>query len=85
MPSAAASYKQKHLNLWINALQPWLSLDGWRKGQTDEWRSVLTPAQQEAACAQLSARVRERFAWSNNPVHPPYPQPRRTNRAGVQL
>ncbi|PYR30337.1 MAG: hypothetical protein DMF90_27935, partial [Acidobacteria bacterium] len=26
------------MNLWINALQPWLSLDGWRKGQTDEWR-----------------------------------------------
>jgi phage terminase large subunit-like protein len=37
MPSAAASYKQKHLNLWVNALQPWLSLDGWRKGQTEGW------------------------------------------------
>lgn len=35
MPSAAASYKQKHLNLWVNAAQPWLSLDGWRAGQRD--------------------------------------------------
>jgi phage terminase large subunit-like protein len=32
---AAAAYQQKHLNLWVNTLQPWLSLDGWRKGQTD--------------------------------------------------
>jgi phage terminase large subunit-like protein len=35
IPSAAATYKQKHLNLWLNASAPWLSLDGWRKGQTD--------------------------------------------------
>ena len=34
MPSAAATYKQKHLNLWVNALLPWLSLDGWRAGQS---------------------------------------------------
>lgn len=31
---AAAAYQQKHLNRWINASQPWLSLDGWRKGQS---------------------------------------------------
>jgi phage terminase large subunit-like protein len=37
MPSAAAAYKQKHLNLWVNALLPWLSLDGWRAGQTTDW------------------------------------------------
>ena len=37
MPSAAAAYKQKHLNIWINATQPWLSLDGWRKGQHPGW------------------------------------------------
>jgi phage terminase large subunit-like protein len=37
MPSAAAAYKQKHLNLWVNALLPWLSLDGWRAGQTSDW------------------------------------------------
>jgi phage terminase large subunit-like protein len=34
MPSAAATYKQKHLNLWVSAAQPWLSLDGWRLGQS---------------------------------------------------
>jgi phage terminase large subunit-like protein len=34
MPSAAATYKQKHLNLWVNQSQPWLSLDGWRAGQS---------------------------------------------------
>lgn len=35
MPSAAATFKQKRLNLWVNTAQPWLSLEGWRKGQTD--------------------------------------------------
>lgn len=37
IPSAAASYKQKHLNLWVNSDQPWLSLDGWQKGQHTDW------------------------------------------------
>jgi phage terminase large subunit-like protein len=34
MPAAAATYQQKHLNLWVNSSQPWLSMDGWRKGQS---------------------------------------------------
>lgn len=34
IPSAAASYKQKHLNLPGNATAPCLAVDGWRKGQT---------------------------------------------------
>jgi phage terminase large subunit-like protein len=34
MPSAAAEFKQKRLNLWVNASQPCLSVEGWRKGQT---------------------------------------------------
>ena len=34
MPAAAATFKQKRLNLWVNADAPWLSLDGWRRGQT---------------------------------------------------
>jgi phage terminase large subunit-like protein len=34
MPPAAAAFKQKRLNLWVQALTPWLSLEGWRKGQT---------------------------------------------------
>jgi phage terminase large subunit-like protein len=33
IPSAAATYKQKHLNLMVNASSPCLSVDGWRKGQ----------------------------------------------------
>ena len=35
MPAAAATYKQKHLNLWVNSDQPWLSMDGWNAGQSD--------------------------------------------------
>src|SRR5262245_50686959 len=34
MPAAAASFKQKRLNLWVNATAPCLSVDGWRKGQS---------------------------------------------------
>jgi len=34
MPPAAAEFKQKRLNLWVNADTPWLSMDGWRKGQS---------------------------------------------------
>lgn len=37
MPNAAAAFKQKNLNLWVNADAPWLSLDGWRRGQST-WR-----------------------------------------------
>lgn len=33
IPSAAATYKQKHLNLLVNASNPCLSVDGWRSGQ----------------------------------------------------
>lgn len=36
IPSAAATYKQKHLNLLVNATAPCLSVDGWRKGQNPE-------------------------------------------------
>ncbi len=34
IPAAAAGYQQKHLNLWVNVDAPWLSMDGWRKGQS---------------------------------------------------
>ena len=34
IPAAAATFKQKRLNLWVNATAPCLSLDGWRKGQS---------------------------------------------------
>lgn len=34
IPAAAATFKQKRLNLWVNATAPCLSIEGWRKGQT---------------------------------------------------
>jgi phage terminase large subunit-like protein len=34
MSTAAAAFKQKRLNLWVNAIAPWLSLEGWRRGQS---------------------------------------------------
>lgn len=34
IPAAAATFKQKRLNLWVNATAPCLSVDGWRKGQS---------------------------------------------------
>lgn len=34
MPAAAAAFQQKRLNVWVNTAAPWLSLDGWRRGQT---------------------------------------------------
>lgn len=41
IPSAAASYKQKHLNLWINTAAPSLSVEGWRRGQTSwQWSEL---------------------------------------------
>ena len=36
IPSAAATFQQKRLNLWVNATAPCLSVDGWRTGQT-QW------------------------------------------------
>lgn len=36
IPAAAATYKQKHLNLLVSTLTPCLPLDGWKKGQS-EW------------------------------------------------
>ena len=34
MPAAAAAFKQKRLNIWVHSLTPWLSLEGWRRGQS---------------------------------------------------
>lgn len=36
-PGKAPEFKQKRLNLWISASAPWLSLDGWRAGQSTDW------------------------------------------------
>jgi len=34
MPAAANAFKQKRLNLWVNISAPWLSMEGWRAGQS---------------------------------------------------
>jgi phage terminase large subunit-like protein len=34
MPDAAPAFKQKRLNIWVNATTPWLALEGWRHGQS---------------------------------------------------
>lgn len=34
MPAAAAAFQQKLLNVWVNTDAPWLSLEGWRRGQS---------------------------------------------------
>lgn len=34
MPAAAASFKQKRLNVWVHTSAPFLSIEGWRAGQT---------------------------------------------------
>jgi phage terminase large subunit-like protein len=31
--SAQNAFKQKRLNIWVNTIQPWLSMDGWARGQ----------------------------------------------------
>lgn len=33
MPAAAAQFKQKRLNLWVNTKASWLSMEKWREGQ----------------------------------------------------
>lgn len=44
IPTAAAEFKQKRLNLWVNATAPCLSVEGWRSGQ-----SALPNAEARAA------------------------------------
>lgn len=34
MSAAVNAFKQKRLNLWVNSSAPWLSLEGWRAGQS---------------------------------------------------
>jgi phage terminase large subunit-like protein len=34
MQGAAAAYQQDHLNVWVNTDAPWLSMQGWKRGQS---------------------------------------------------
>ena len=35
MPAASNAFRQKRLNVWVNTLAPWLSMEGWQAGQSD--------------------------------------------------
>lgn len=56
MPSAAAEFKQKRLGLWVNANAAWLSLDGWRKGQS-AWQESDLHGQPCWAGVDLSSKI----------------------------
>jgi len=50
IPAAAATFKQKRLNLWVNAAAPCLSVDGWRKGQSLRAREAFEAALAHEPC-----------------------------------
>lgn len=50
IPAAAATFKQKRLNLWVNATAPCLSVDGWRKGQSVSRPVLNVPALEHEPC-----------------------------------
>jgi phage terminase large subunit-like protein len=50
MPSAAAEFKQKRLNMWVNATAPCLSVDGWRKGQSTGDPTAFDAALEHESC-----------------------------------
>ena len=50
MPSAAAEFKQKRLNLWVNATAPCLSVDGWRKAQSRLSRAEFATSLEHETC-----------------------------------
>lgn len=50
IPAAAATYKQKHLNLPGNATAPCLSVDGWRKGQSRMERQAFEAMLEHESC-----------------------------------
>jgi phage terminase large subunit-like protein len=60
MPSAAAEFQQKRLNLWVNSDQPWLSIDGWRKGQSKVAREAFRASLKGQRCfagVDLSSKI----------------------------
>lgn len=60
MPSAAAEFQQKRLNLWVNSDLPWLSLDGWRAGQSAVTREALIESLKGQTCytaIDLSSKI----------------------------
>jgi len=56
MPSAAATFKQKRLNLWVNASAPCLSVDGWKRGQTS-WTEAEMQGQACYVGVDLASKI----------------------------
>lgn len=56
IPAAAAAFRQKNLNEWVNADAPWLSLDGWRKGQTT-WTAAELAGRRCYVGIDLSSKI----------------------------
>lgn len=50
MPSAAAEFKQKRLNMWVNATAPCLSLEGWRAAQSRTAREAFEASLEHEVC-----------------------------------
>lgn len=50
IPSAAATFKQKRLNLWTNTFDPCLSVDGWRRGQSQQPREAFEQSLLHESC-----------------------------------
>lgn len=60
MPRTAAEFQQKRLNLWVNADDPWLSIDGWKQGQRTEPRAAWLAPLERQACyigVDLSSKI----------------------------
>jgi len=60
MPGARAAYEQDHLNRWVNTDAPWLSLDGWRHGQSsgeDAWTPEEMRGQPCFVAVDLSSKI----------------------------
>jgi phage terminase large subunit-like protein len=58
--AAAATFKQKRLNLWVNADTPWLSMEGWRKGQSKVAREAFRASLKGQRCfvgVDLSSKI----------------------------
>lgn len=50
MPSAAAEFRQKRLNQWVNAAAPCLSIEGWKKGQSVGLAQLLIESLKHEPC-----------------------------------
>lgn len=78
MPSAAAEFKQKRLNLWVNATAPCLSVEGWRAGQSKLSREAFRASLAHERCfvgIDLASKIdlcALAFLFPPSPGHPKY-------------